>query len=161
MEYCPATDLRRPADPIVLDPLFLHRHPGVCPPAMSLLRFLRLPAAPALVAMITVSETNSMARRQEPIQLLHSRVFFGEVVGQVPDRLRSCQASRGLWPVAGSALPGVRLRRFPRPRPNPVESFHHLGVQLHRQRAEVGLQLLDRRRSDDHGGDDQVPQQPG
>src|SRR5215217_8591859 len=124
MEYCPATDLRRPADPIVLDSLFLHRPSGVCPPALFLPRFLRLPAAPALVAMITVSETNSMARRREPIQLLHSRAFFGEVVGQVPDRLRSCTRARGLWPVAGSALPGVRLRGLTRPRPDPVESFH-------------------------------------
>ena len=96
MEYCPATDLRRPADPIVLDPLFLHRHPGVCPPAMSLLRFLRLPAAPALVAMITVSETNSMARRREPIQLLHSRAFFGRAGARPPTFLLGEQGACGL-----------------------------------------------------------------
>jgi hypothetical protein len=60
-----------------------------------------------------------------------------------------------------SALPGVRLRGFPRPRPDSVESFRDFGVQLHRQRAEAPLQLLDRRRSDDCGGDDKVPQQLG
>jgi hypothetical protein len=59
-------------------------------------------------------------------------------------------------PVA--VLPGVRLRGFARPRPDSVESCHHLGVQLHSQRAEVRLQLLDRRRSDDRGGDDNVAQ---
>src|SRR5215211_1007791 len=62
---------------------------------------------------------------------------------------------------AGAALPGVRLRTFPRPRPDSVESFHNLGVQLHGQRAEVRPQLIDRRRSDDRGGDDRVAQQPG
>jgi hypothetical protein len=58
----------------------------------------------------------------------------------------------------GSASPGVRLGGFSRPGPNLLESFRDLGVQLHRQRAEVRLQLLDRRRSDDGGGDDRVPQ---
>jgi hypothetical protein len=58
-------------------------------------------------------------------------------------------------PVA--ALPGVRLRGFARPQPNLVESFRDFGVQLHRQRAEVRLQLLGGRRSDNRGGDDRVP----
>ena len=46
--------------------------------------------------------------------------------------------------LLGVALPGVGLRGFPWSRPDLVESFHDLGVQLHRQRAEVRVQLLDR-----------------
>ena len=71
------------------------------------------------------------------------------------------ELDRGGAAARGRPSPGVRLQGFPRPGPDLVESFHDLGVQLHRQRAEVRLQLLDRRRSDDRGGDDRVPQQPG
>jgi hypothetical protein len=42
------------------------------------------------------------------------------------------------------ALPGVGLRGFPWSRPDLVESFQGVGVQLHRHSAEVRVQLLDR-----------------
>ena len=49
-----------------------------------------------------------------------------------PLPLLPCQASKGPR-YRGSALPGVRLRGFPWSRPDLVESFRGLGVQLHRQ----------------------------
>ena len=67
----------------------------------------------------------------------------------------------GLCQMLESASPGVCLRGFPRTRPDLVEAFQHLGVQVHQQRPEVCLQFLDRSRSDDRGGDDRVAQQPG
>ena len=62
---------------------------------------------------------------------------------------------------AGGSLTRRTPAGFSRSRPNLVESFHDFGVQLHRQRAEIRLQLLDRPRSDNRRGDDRVPQEPG
>src|SRR4051794_1289960 len=62
---------------------------------------------------------------------------------------------------ARTALPGVRLWGRSRSRPDLVESFRAVVVEVHGQRAEVSLQLLDRHRPDDCGGDDGVAQQPG
>ena len=46
--------------------------------------------------------------------------------------------------LLGVALPGVGLRGFPWSRPDLVESFQGVGVQLHCHSAEVRVQLLDR-----------------
>ena len=49
----------------------------------------------------------------------------------------------------GWASPGVSLRGFPRTRPDPVQSMQSVLVQLHGQRTQVGMQLVDGHRSDD------------
>src|SRR5581483_12062901 len=60
------------------------------------------------------------------------------------------------------SLPGVRLGRLAAgAREDRVELPELLVIQLDLERAQAAVQLLDRARPDDRGGDNRVVQQPG
>src|SRR5437764_2474111 len=59
------------------------------------------------------------------------------------------------------ALPGVVLRRGLVPRPDLVEPGERLVVQRHLERANGGVELLDRAWTDDRPGDAVLGEEPG
>lgn len=79
--------------------------------------------------------------RRVAARLLHFAAVRDLVIRRRAQRLIVSTAGPDLL---GVALPGVGLRGFPWSRPDLVESFQGVGVQLHRHSAEVRVQLLDR-----------------
>src|SRR3954447_4783135 len=68
---------------------------------------------------------------------------------------------RGKSVESCGALPGVVLRRGLVPRPDLVESRERLVVQRHLERADGGVELLDRAWTDDRPGDAVLGEEPG